>query len=492
MEPLGRYGGGHPPLWYPCRRRRQQRRWHPVARLVVLGMALGLAGSAAWAAAGWPGLDPARGAASLPVPGARVPQPAPGGGALAAAAATGTAAAPAAKGIPVADGIATAGHWRLEIRPRDDRPLDSAWASGRDAAGLWRSLTGRREGDAWIFDIPADPPLEEVRFGAGSRAEPGGAQTPGRAPGEGNAPGPSPVTWRVTWQPAGSGRGVTVGRVTAPPEPVWRPEVPGVGEPPAAVERPRWGPPPGTGRGSRRSGAPRGPAAPQGEGAIGLPASVPAFEVTLPTFRTTHWQPVERGHVLWRWSFGDGTGLTDPDPRHAITHQPHRFPREGRYAVEATSYDATGRALIRYRWQVTIAPADAVARAVAGLVPGVADDAAVAAGRELALWRTFAAAAPQAPRVELRLEGPRAWVVGRPATFRLEAEVQNPPFTERVEVDYDPGPVFSVRWRRPGTFQVDGAVRVRVHYRIHGRAIALSHVYRVSQQVQVHALHLED
>lgn len=220
-----------------------------------------------------------------------------------------------------------------------------------------------------------------------------------------------------------------------------------------------------------------------------MPENVPAFEVTLPTFRTTHWKPLERGHVQWRWTFGDGGVLTDSDPRHAIHTQLHRFPREGHYQVEAVSFDVTGRPLIRYGWRVTIPPAQA-SRVAGALVPGPVDDAALAAARELALWRAFPVAAPEAPRVNLRLEGPRAWVVGRPATFHLTAEVQHPPFTERVDVDYDPGPVFSVRWRRPGRFQVDGAVRVRVQYRIHGRAIALSHVYRATREVRVHALRL--
>lgn len=211
----------------------------------------------------------------------------------------------------------------------------------------------------------------------------------------------------------------------------------------------------------------------------------------MPSFRTTHWEPVVRGHALWQWDFGDGTRSLDADPAHAIHRVLHRFPREGTYAVTAVSYDATGRPLIRYRWRVVIPKADLLtraARAVTGATPGPLDDAAVLAARELALTRAFSVAAPQAPQVDLRLEGPDTWVVGRPATFRLEARVGHPPFTERVHVEYDPGPVFSVRWRRPGTFRVDGAARVRVYYRINGISIALTSVFRVSRTVEVRAL----
>lgn len=457
------------------------------------------------------------------------------------------AAAPVAvAGVTPADVAAPStagpGYWRLEIGTAGGEPLAEAWAYGRDAAGVWHRLAGHREGAVWVFPVPADPPLEEVRFGgrpalpgrgtAGGDGEDAGPTLPNAA-GDGVETAPasgvedatgSALAWRVIWQdPAGGGAGggEPVGRVL-PPAPHW---VPGIGSgggpggrggvsesgiadllvPPQAVERPRWSPPATSEEGRGRSGAgrgqggeaprsaPRPPALPPGaQGVVQLPAGIPAFEVTRPTFRTTDWKPLERGHVLWRWNFGDGTTWLDPVPDHAIVRQPHRFGRPGSYTVEAVSYDVTGRALIRYRWQVTIPPAEAVARTLGAAIPGVLDDAALAAAQELARWRLFAAAAPQAPRVSLELEGPRHWVVGRPALFRLRAHIQNPPFTERVEVDYDPGPVFSVRWRRPGTFAVDGAVRVRVYYRIHGRALALSHVYRVTRSVEVHALHLEE
>ncbi|PZN09099.1 MAG: hypothetical protein DIU69_09080 [Bacillota bacterium] len=224
-----------------------------------------------------------------------------------------------------------------------------------------------------------------------------------------------------------------------------------------------------------------------------LPDGIPSLEVTSTSFRTTHWKPIVRGHALWHWDFGDGTGYVDPDPNHAVHRVLHRFPREGTYTVTAVSYDGTGRPLIRYRWHVVIPKADLVtrgARAVTGVTPGLLDDAAALAARELVLTRAFSVAAPQAPEVDLRLEGPVAWVVGRPALFRLEARVQHPPFTERVHLEYDPGPVFTVRWRRPGRFRVDGAVRVRVYYRINGTSIALTSVFRVDRTVDVRVLHL--
>lgn len=411
---------------------------------------------------------------------------------------TGRSGQPGPAGVEAALGGEAEGYWRLVVEPGDgpgDVPAGGgarAWAAGRDAGGRWKVFTGRREGHRWVFEIPAHPPLAEVRFGAGVEEQgpsPGDLERRLREPG-------LPVRWEVTWQPGprSEGDGLT-GRGTPAPSqpPVFLPAVPpGVETPEPEVERPRWG----TGGHSRRDPdrGPQRPRAPRGQGAVELlPGGLPNLEITLPTFRTTHWEPVVRGHALWRWDFGDGTQRVDTDPAHAIHRVLHRFPGEGTYAVTAVSFDATGRPLIRYRWRVVIPKADLAARAaraVTGATPGPLDDAAVLAARELALTRAFSVAAPQAPQVDLRLEGPETWVVGRPATFRLEARVQHPPFTERVHVEYDPGPVFSVRWRRPGTFRVDGAVRVRVYYRIHGTSIALTSVFRVSRSVEVRALHL--
>ncbi|QBS38036.1 hypothetical protein E1B22_09995 [Thermaerobacter sp. FW80] len=485
-----------------------------VARLRVLAMIAGLAGLLDL---GGPRAGPTM---SAVVAAGAVPALAAGG--------TGerTAVDATAAGFAVPAGqrtaVSTTGRWRLEIGTVGGEPPAAAWAAGRDAAGNWYRLPGRREGSLWVFTVPADPPLTEVRFGGeggdagpiGQPDEPAAGRPAGEAGGDTTASNPGALTWRVVWEDGDAAGppadGVPVGR-GLPPPPNWVPGADPLGDepgaalggllqPPDAVERPRWSPPApdGAGRGGRAGGnASRSrrepPPLPSAtHGVVQLPPGIPAIEVTLPTRRTTHWQSLERGHVLWRWDFGDGTQWVDPNPNHAIVQQPHRFPGAGSYAVEAISYDGTGRPLIRYRWHVTVPPADAAARAVGAAIPGLADDAVLAAARELARWRLFPAAAPEAPRVQLALEGPRRWVVGRPATYRLRAEIQNPPFTERVEVDYDPGPVFSVRWRRPGTFAVDGAVRVRVHYRIHGRALALSHVYRVTETVQVHALHLEE
>lgn len=389
-----------------------------------------------------------------------------------------------------ADGEA-AGHWRLVVEPAGGSrgATARAWAAGRDAAGRWTSFPGRREGDRWIFEIPAYPPLAEVRFGAA----PEGRWTDDPA-GRLRDPG-LPVRWEVTWQagPRDGGDGPTGRGIPAPAAPAFLPAIPpGVETPEPEVERPRWG----TGQDDRRGrgGGSSRPPAPRGRGAVELlPDGIPSLEITSTSFRTTHWEPVVRGHALWLWDFGDGTGQVDPDPNHAIHRVLHRFPREGTYVVTAVSYDGTGRPLIRYRWHVVIPKAALVARgarAVTEVTPGLLDDAAALAARELALTRAFSVAAPQAPQVDLRLEGPAAWVVGRPATFRLEARVQHPPFTERVHVEYDPGPVFTVRWRRPGRFRVDGAVRVRVYYRINGTSIALTSVFRATRTVDVRALHL--
>src|SRR5690606_15634389 len=91
------------------------------------------------------------------------------------------------------------------------------------------------------------------------------------------------------------------------------------------------------------------------------------------------------------------------------------------------------------------------------------------------------------PLVQLQLEGPKEWVVGRPAIFSLSAHVTLPPDMQIVDYQFDPAPTFAVIWERPGKeFEVVGALRLRVRYT--GQdfpGFVMEHVYTRRRTVNV-------
>ncbi|MDI3299251.1 MAG: hypothetical protein QJR08_08790 [Bacillota bacterium] len=183
---------------------------------------------------------------------------------------------------------------------------------------------------------------------------------------------------------------------------------------------------------------------------VGVPAGEPFIEVVYHNRRTTELEPNNPGHARWIWSFGDGSGWIDPLPGHTRPLMPHRFKLPGIYQVVASSYSAEGRLLRRQRWRVVVRPDEFLPRD--GLP-------AVTAG-----LRLFRAQTVEIPRLVLRLQGPAVWLSARPSTWGLQLEVGSAPCLASYGIRYDPAPRFHVAWRKPGTFQVDGAAVVTLRY----------------------------
>src|SRR5690606_38472286 len=67
------------------------------------------------------------------------------------------------------------------------------------------------------------------------------------------------------------------------------------------------------------------------------------------------------------------------------------------------------------------------------------------------------------PLVFVTIDGPREWVVGRPAVFSVRAHIIPPPGVEIVDKKWDPGERFAVLWERPGRdFEVVAALKLKI------------------------------
>ncbi len=208
-------------------------------------------------------------------------------------------------------------------------------------------------------------------------------------------------------------------------------------------------------------------------------------------------------HVRWEWDFGDGTGFVDDDPSHVLSTVEHMFP-PGEYTVEARSWSNKGTLLRELRWRVSIGPeglkavfqtrgahnkggslpnGDGSARQ-----PPSADAPVTFEGGPV----TFEAETTTEAYPELVLDGPRAWVTGRPAHFELKVSVPEVPFLKSWEVKHYPGQVFLVRWRRPGIFTVQAAVRVKLEYQLPEGNLVLNNTYLITRDIEVMATSVTD
>lgn len=204
---------------------------------------------------------------------------------------------------------------------------------------------------------------------------------------------------------------------------------------------------------------------------------VPRIDVVYRNKRTTDKVEDRTHHVRWEWDFGDGTTWVDDDPDHVVSEASHSF-APGNYTVRARSFSNKGTLLREITWEVIVVPPREEVDFVAG--EGDPVGAAPSPGR-----RTFRAETVREPVPRLVLEGPVKWVTGRPGRFRLEAVVPAVPFVESVRVTYHPAKVFDVQWARPGIFRVQGAVVLRITYRLPEGRLVLTNTYVTERRVDV-------
>lgn len=192
---------------------------------------------------------------------------------------------------------------------------------------------------------------------------------------------------------------------------------------------------------------------------------VPSILVQRVTKHTTLKQEDVESHAKWEWDFGDGTGLVDDDPSGTISTVSKAFDSDGQYQVTAKSLDVRGKVLRRLDWNME-----------------------VRAGEDI----IFTAEAPLPPHVDLEIKGPLEWITGRPARFHLKATVTDPPYGHVEGITFHPGEQFDVTWIRPGRYEVQGAVTVRVRYEFPERAVTLRHTFLQRTEVEVLATSVQE
>lgn len=205
------------------------------------------------------------------------------------------------------------------------------------------------------------------------------------------------------------------------------------------------------------SGPPVQPAGPTVAG------GVPVIRAVHRDRQTVYVEPVIHRHHRWEWTFGDGSTWTDAEPGRLTGETTHSYRQPGRYTCVARSLTASGQELARYEWSVEVAAGEAPAP------------------------RTFRATTLGEPAVDLQLLGPKAWVTGRPAHYRLTYEVLAGEGAVAEVVHLHPGREFQMIWDKPGRFVVSGALTLRLVYRDGGGLRSVTNVYVVQQEVRVYA-----
>ncbi|MEW6523516.1 MAG: PKD domain-containing protein [Bacillota bacterium] len=181
--------------------------------------------------------------------------------------------------------------------------------------------------------------------------------------------------------------------------------------------------------------------------------------VVLTTKRTTLRQESRTYHQRWVWDLGDGTLLEKDDPSLTSVALEHRYLQPGTYQVKATAYDNHGRVIRYLTWVQRVDQAPATA--------------------------TFFAESIVEPAVKVMVDGPQAWVTGRPAGFYVTVQVAEIPGVHREVVSIDPGPYFEVWWERPGRFTVQAAATVRLVYEFPERKVTVNNTYLGSTSLDV-------
>jgi len=160
--------------------------------------------------------------------------------------------------------------------------------------------------------------------------------------------------------------------------------------------------------------------------------------------------------------------LADDDPGHIESAVSHAFPGPGTYTVRAVSTAGDGQPLAEWAWEEAI-------------------------GEDGEHSRTYTATTLPVVDVELRLEGPLAWVTGRPAEYRLSYTISPLPPGVIAELTYlYPGPAFEMVWQKPGTFTVTGALAVRITYDGGSGLWSVTNVYTVDRAAKVYATVITD
>jgi len=219
--------------------------------------------------------------------------------------------------------------------------------------------------------------------------------------------------------------------------------------------------PPATGTGAVFKLHPRlvAPAAAQEE-----PADVPTVVVKTARRLTTSKKEKRTYHQRWVWDLGDGTTGQLDDPEVVRWTLEHTYRTPGSYRPWARSVDNRGHVLRYLTWEVTVSEAEA------------------RVGKPV----RFELETLTEPAPSVTVHGPRQWMVGLPARYRVEVDLpRDLPYCTKVEAWTHPGRQFEVVWERSGEFEVQVAVTVKASYQFPEKNITIYNTYLYRFPVKV-------
>ena len=149
------------------------------------------------------------------------------------------------------------------------------------------------------------------------------------------------------------------------------------------------------------------------------------YNMRNPWQKTTTMKAQETHHAWWEWHWGDGEVTYDRDPLNTVGTMERLFSKAGEYVVKAISYANTGEMIREQVWHFVL---DATS---------------------IHLPQSFNFETIGLVNPEIEIIGPRAWVTGRPAQYRVEVDYVEPPFGETVITSIITGEAHSAHDRPP-------------------------------------------
>ncbi len=189
------------------------------------------------------------------------------------------------------------------------------------------------------------------------------------------------------------------------------------------------------------------------------------YTVRNPDQKTTTMEENETKHGWWEWHWGDGSVTYDRDPMNTVGTLEKVFDKVGEYVVKAISYSKTGEKIREKVWHLVL---DATS---------------------IHLPQSFNFETIGLVNPDIRIIGPKAWVTGRPARYRVTVDYVEPPFGETVITSIKPSENFQMVWDQAGKQTLTVAVACVTTYKFpQGGQISIRNVYTRSMEVDVATL----
>ena len=189
------------------------------------------------------------------------------------------------------------------------------------------------------------------------------------------------------------------------------------------------------------------------------------YNVRNPWQKTTSMTPDETRHSHWEWHWGDGEVTVDMEPFNTVGTVERWFDKVGEYVVKAVSICEKGSVIREMVWHFVL---DATS---------------------IHLPQSFNFETIGIVNPDITIHGPKAWVTGRPANYRVEVDFIEPPFGDTVITSIKPSEHFQMVWDKPGRQTLTVAVAAVTTYTFpKGQKVSVRNVYTRSMEVEVATL----